>query len=69
MQEIYEERQQLPITDINPLISMNSSGLVNGGAPHINVLANYPLRKHKYSEVLSHLRQVMIEKMVSPKKS
>ena len=58
--------QQLPITDINPLISMNSSGLSNGGAPHPNVLANYPLRKHKYQEVLSHLRQVMIEKMVRP---
>ncbi|KAL2051606.1 hypothetical protein ABVK25_008020 [Lepraria finkii] len=66
VQELYEEMQQLPITDINPLISMNSSGLSNGGAPHPNVLANYPLRKHKYQEVLSHLRQVMIEKMVRP---
>ncbi|KAM0806062.1 nuclear transport receptor [Usnea florida] len=66
VQELYEEMQQLPITDINPLISMNSSGLANGGAPHPNVLANYPLRKHKYAEVLSHLRQVMIEKMVRP---
>ena len=66
MQELYEEMQQLPITDINPLITMNTSGLANGGAPHPNVLANYPLRKHKYSEVLSHLRQVMIEKMVRP---
>lgn len=58
--------QQLPITDINPLINMGVSGLSNGGAPHPNVLANYPLRKHKYSEVLSNLRQVMIEKMVRP---
>ena len=66
VQELYEEMQSLPITDINPLITMNSSGLANGGAPHPNVLANYPLRKHKYSEVLSHLRQVMIEKMVRP---
>ena len=66
VQELYEEMQQLPITDINPLITMNTSGLANGGAPHPNVLANYPLRKHKYSEVLSHLRQVMIEKMVRP---
>lgn len=65
-QELYEEMQQLPITDIHPLISMNSSGLSNGGAPHPNVLANYPLRKHKYQEPLSHLRQVMIEKMVKP---
>ncbi|MCJ1361678.1 Karyopherin transporter [Acarospora aff. strigata] len=66
VQELYEEMQQLPITDINPLINMGVSGLSNGGAPHPNVLANYPLRKHKYSEVLSNLRQVMIEKMVRP---
>ena len=66
MTELYEEMQQLPITDINPLISLNASGLSNGGAPHPNVLANYPLRKHKYQEPLTHLRQVMIEKMVKP---
>ena len=66
VQELYEEMQQLPITDINPLINMGVSGLSNGGAPHPNVLANYPLRKHKYNEVLSNLRQVMIEKMVRP---
>ena len=66
MLELYEEMQQLPITDINPLINMGVSGLSNGGAPHPNVLANYPLRKHKYDKVLSHLRQVMIENMVRP---
>ena len=64
--ELYDEMQQLPITDLNPLVTMNMSGLANGGAPHPNVLANYPLRKHKYSEVLTNLRQVMIEKMVRP---
>jgi exportin-1 len=58
--------QQLPITDLNPLVSMGISGLSNGGAPHPNVLANYPLRKHKYDEVLTNLRQVMIENMVRP---
>lgn len=66
MQELYEEMQQLPITDLNPLITIGASGLANGGAPHPNVLANYPLRKHKYQDVLSNLRQVMIEKMVRP---
>jgi exportin-1 len=66
VQELYDEMQQLPITDINPLISMNTSGLSNGGAPHPSVLANYPLRKHKYDEVLNKLRQVMIENMVRP---
>ncbi|KAL1967492.1 hypothetical protein VTN77DRAFT_3007 [Rasamsonia byssochlamydoides] len=64
VQELYEEMQQLPITDINPLIGMG--GLSNGGAPHPSTLANYPLRKHKYQEVLSSLRTVMIEKMVRP---
>ncbi|KZF25552.1 exportin KapK [Xylona heveae TC161] len=66
VQELYEEMQQLPITDITPLINMGVSGLSNGGAPNPSVLANYPLRKHKYTEVLSNLRQVMIEKMVRP---
>ncbi|KAI4284321.1 MAG: hypothetical protein L6R38_001525 [Xanthoria sp. 2 TBL-2021] len=66
VQELYEEMQQLPITDINPLVNMGMGGLSNGGAPHPGVLANYPLRKHKYQEVLSNLRQVMIEKMVRP---
>lgn len=58
--------QQLPITDINPLVTMGVSGLSNGGAPNPSTLANYPLRKHKYAEVLSSLRTVMIEKMVRP---
>ncbi|KAK3071840.1 Karyopherin transporter [Teratosphaeriaceae sp. CCFEE 6253] len=54
--------QQLPITDINPLIQLG----VNGGAPHPSALSNYALRKHKYTDVLSNLRQVMIEKMPRP---
>ncbi|KAJ5432445.1 Exportin-1 [Penicillium daleae] len=66
VQELYEEMQQLPITDINPLVTMGVSGLANGGAPHPSTLANYPLRKHKYETVLSNLRTVMIEKMVRP---
>ncbi|PYI33784.1 nuclear transport receptor [Aspergillus indologenus CBS 114.80] len=66
VQELYEEMQQLPITDINPLVSMGVSGLSNGGAPHPSTLANYTLRKHKYEEVLSSLRTVMIEKIVRP---
>lgn len=66
VQELYEEMQGIPVTDLNPLINMNTSGLSNGGALHPNALASYPLRKHKYNEVLSNLRQVMIEKMVRP---
>ncbi len=66
VQELYEEMQQLPITDVNPLVSMGVSGLSNGGAPHPSTLANYPLRKHKYSQILTNLRSVMVEKMVRP---
>lgn len=43
-----------------------SGGMSNGGAPNPSLLMNYPLRKHKYNEVLSNLRVVMIEKMVRP---
>ncbi|KAG9970870.1 hypothetical protein KCU98_g14201, partial [Aureobasidium melanogenum] len=64
--DLYDEMQQLPITDLNPLVSMTMSGLPNGGAPHPQAMAGYPLRKNKYSEVLTNLRQVMIEKMVRP---
>jgi exportin-1 len=66
VQELYDEMQQLPITDVNPLVSMGVSGLSNGGAPHPSTLANYPLRKHKYSQILTNLRSVMVEKMVRP---
>jgi len=66
VQELYDEMQSLPITDVNPLINMGVGGLSNAGAPNPSLLANYPLRKHKYNEVLSNLRVVMIEKMVRP---
>ncbi|KAI9739393.1 MAG: Karyopherin transporter [Claussenomyces sp. TS43310] len=66
VQELYEEMQSLPITDVNPLVNMGVAGLSNSGAPNPSLLANYPLRKHKYNEVLSNLRTVMIEKMVRP---
>ena len=58
--------QQLPITDVNQIVNMGISGLSSGGAPDPTVLANYPLRKRKYEDVLSNLRTVMIENMVRP---
>lgn len=64
VQELYEEMQALPITDMNPLAAIGS--LQTGGAPNPALLSSYPLRKHKYSEILSNLRVVMIEKMVRP---
>ncbi|KAK5099839.1 Karyopherin transporter [Lithohypha guttulata] len=66
VQELYEEMQQLPMTDINPLVNMGVGGLANGSASHPSSLANYPLRKNKYNQILSNLRMVMVEKMVRP---
>lgn len=63
VQELYEEMQSLPISD---LTSMSLGVMGGGGAPNPALLTNYPLRKHKYNEVLSNLRVVMIEKMVRP---
>jgi exportin-1 len=65
VQDLYEEMQQLPMNDVNPLI-MGPISANTAGAPNPSVLENYPLRKHKYKEVLSNLRVVMIEKMVKP---
>jgi exportin-1 len=65
VQELYDEMQQLPITDLNPLMAVGG-GMSGSGAPNPSLLANYNLRKHKYNEILSNLRVVMIEKMVRP---
>jgi exportin-1 len=65
--ELYEEMQQMPISDINPLLSLSGlTGLSNGGGRDPSLLANLPLRKNKYAEVLTNLRSVVIEKMVRP---
>jgi len=63
VQELYEEMQTLPIQGANPLAL---GSLQTTGAPNPALLNSYPLRKHKYNEVLSNLRVVMIEKMVRP---
>jgi exportin-1 len=56
--ELYEEIQSLPM-DMNPLLGLN----LGGGVP---TMLGVPLRKNIYSDVLSNLRLVMIEKMVKP---
>jgi exportin-1 len=70
VQELFEEMQSLPITDMSPLLNMGQmipGPLAGGtGAVHPGVHASYPLRKHKYTTILSNLRQVMIERMVKP---
>ncbi|KAK3321206.1 CRM1 C terminal-domain-containing protein [Cercophora scortea] len=65
VQELYEEMQSLPISEINNPLALGG-GLQPGGAPNPALLNSYPLRKHKYNEILSNLRVVMIEKMVRP---
>jgi len=62
VQELHGEMQQLPLSDLN---SMMGSG-IGAGAPNPATMLNFPLRKHKYNEVLSNLRVVMIENMVRP---
>ncbi|ODQ63898.1 hypothetical protein NADFUDRAFT_52886 [Nadsonia fulvescens var. elongata DSM 6958] len=73
--ELYEEIQQIPLSDLsgtsNPFSqhSFNSNTFTSGaggGAINPEVLANYPLRKHLYNNILSNLRLVMIEKMARP---
>ncbi|KLU91186.1 exportin-1 [Magnaporthiopsis poae ATCC 64411] len=69
VQELYEEMQQLPLSgdlSSNPLMGNPGMALSAGGAPSPDLLNNLPLRKHKYKEILSNLRVVMIEKMVRP---
>ncbi|KAH7366728.1 exportin-1 [Plectosphaerella cucumerina] len=66
VQELYDEMQQLPMNDLNPMLGMGGMAAAGAGAPNPGMLENYPLRKHKYKEVLSNLRQVMIERMVRP---
>jgi exportin-1 len=44
-----------------PLLSLSSSA---SSAP--SALANIPLRKHHYDDILANLRIVMIDRMVKP---
>lgn len=60
--ELYEEIQQLPISEMNPMIGLNLSNSNGAQSNH----AGLNLRKDIYQEVLSNLRLVMIERMVKP---
>jgi exportin-1 len=64
--ELYDEQQQMPISDVSPLLMGGLSGLSmpNGGGFGRATESN--LRKNKYTSVLSALRTCMIEKMVRP---
>ncbi|ODV91581.1 hypothetical protein CANCADRAFT_72949 [Tortispora caseinolytica NRRL Y-17796] len=61
----YEEIQQIPLTDLNPVNQLRV-GSASGGAINPEILANFPLRAHIYKDVLSELRLVVIENMARP---
>ena len=56
--ELYEEIQSLPIGESGLLMSLSLG--------NTSMLSNLGLRKNIYSDVLSNLRLVVIEKMVKP---
>lgn len=58
--ELYEEIQSLPIGDSGLLMGLSLGGSTN------SMLNGLNLRKNIYSDVLSNLRLVVIEKMVKP---
>ena len=58
--ELYEEIQSLPIGDSGLLMGLSLGGTAS------NMLNGMHLRKNIYSDVLSNLRLVIIEKMVKP---
>ncbi|KAF8652764.1 hypothetical protein AX16_004260 [Volvariella volvacea WC 439] len=60
--ELYEEIQSLPIGDSGLLMGLSLGG--NNGAS--NMLNGMNLRKNLYSDVLSNLRLVVVERMVKP---
>ncbi|KAG6841670.1 Exportin-1 [Blastosporella zonata] len=59
--ELYEELQNLPIGESGLLMGLSLGG---GGAQ--SMLSGMSLRKNIYSDVLSNLRLVVIERMVKP---
>jgi len=61
--ELYDEMQSLPIGDSGLLMGLS---LGNGSG---NVLNGMNLRKNIYSDVLSNLRLVVIERMVKPEEA
>ncbi|KAJ1026401.1 hypothetical protein NDA13_003782 [Ustilago tritici] len=57
--ELYEEQQSQPIAEMNPLLGLNlGNGISNANSAN--------LRKNIYTDILSNLRLVIIERMVKP---
>ncbi|KAG7663203.1 CRM1 [[Candida] subhashii] len=66
--QLFNEIRELPKSQLSPMLQMAYSQLVSSssGAPDPEVLRTIPLRQHKYAEVLSKLRLVIIENMARP---
>ncbi|ODV78165.1 chromosome region maintenance protein 1 [Suhomyces tanzawaensis NRRL Y-17324] len=66
---LFLEIQNLPQSQLSPLMQLthgNTMRVGGGGAPNPAVLAEFPLRQHRYDKVLSKLRLVIIENMARP---
>ena len=66
---LFEEIQNLPASEMSPFMQLNYSSRLRpsaNGAPDPDILAKFPLRQHKYAEILSKLRLVIIENMARP---
>lgn len=66
---LFEEIQNLNTNELTPMMELtygHQMRLGANGAPDPDVLSQYPLRQHKYKELLSKLRLVIIENMVRP---
>lgn len=65
---LFEEIQNLSSSEMTPMMQLGASQRLLGanGAPDPDVLSQFSLRQHKYKDMLSKLRLVIIENMVRP---
>lgn len=66
---LFEEIHNLPANEMGPLMQLTYGSQLrssSSGAPDPDRLAKFPLRQHKYAQILSKLRLVIIENMVRP---
>ncbi|KAG7191760.1 Karyopherin transporter [Scheffersomyces spartinae] len=67
--DLFEEIERVPASERNPLAQMSYQRNVrptSNGAPNPAILEKYPLRQHRYKDILSRLRLVLIENMARP---
>ncbi|CAN3373860.1 hypothetical protein DIURU_004374 [Diutina rugosa] len=67
VKQLFEEVKNLPRQNLTPMMQLQYPGsAMSVGAPDPAVLERFPLRQHKYKQILSKLRWVVIESMVRP---